>query len=190
MPFSEAVKKKVKEMANFQCCKCFSVFVEVHHIIPEAQGGSNDIDNAVPLCPNCHSWFGGNPDLRKAIRHMRNFHYKNCEKQRIDRELLKKIQEDITKIKESKENEDEKVEKIASTVADRVIDRFSEIKDNESKGLYPDPHSFVDDMVTASGTATTVLKSIDIDWRDIKKILGAGGTVIIGGSTDEKNEAS
>jgi len=28
--------------------------VQVHHIIPRDQSGADDIDNGIPLCPNCH----------------------------------------------------------------------------------------------------------------------------------------
>lgn len=28
--------------------------VQVHHITPVSEGGSDGIDNAIPLCPNCH----------------------------------------------------------------------------------------------------------------------------------------
>jgi hypothetical protein len=29
--------------------------VQVHHIVPRFEGGSDDANNAIPLCPNCHS---------------------------------------------------------------------------------------------------------------------------------------
>jgi tetratricopeptide (TPR) repeat protein len=29
--------------------------VQLHHIVPREQGGSDDISNAIPLCPNCHN---------------------------------------------------------------------------------------------------------------------------------------
>src|ERR1700716_3132248 len=28
--------------------------VSVHHIVPLADGGTDDVANAIPLCPNCH----------------------------------------------------------------------------------------------------------------------------------------
>jgi hypothetical protein len=38
-----------------QCCICGILHkVQLHHIIPPEKGGTDDIDNAIPLCPNCH----------------------------------------------------------------------------------------------------------------------------------------
>jgi hypothetical protein len=76
MSFSEAVKKQVRQKAAFRCCRCEKVGVDVHHIIPEKNGGSDDIENAAPLCPNCHHDFGDNPEKRKAIFEMRDWWYK------------------------------------------------------------------------------------------------------------------
>jgi hypothetical protein len=37
------------------CCLCRKRHrVQVHHIVPEAEGGTDDVDNGIPLCPNCH----------------------------------------------------------------------------------------------------------------------------------------
>lgn len=80
MPFSETTKEKVKIRADFTCCWCNDrkQKVEVHHIIPQAEGGSNDEDNAAPLCSNCHTLLGGNPELRKEIRLRRDHWYDVC----------------------------------------------------------------------------------------------------------------
>ena len=38
------------------CVICqFEHAVEVHHIVPRSKGGSDDIENLVPLCPNHHT---------------------------------------------------------------------------------------------------------------------------------------
>ena len=80
MPFTDTLKDKVKRRAHFRCCICRNFFVEAHHIIPQADGGPDDIDNAAPLCPSCHDKFGNNPDKRKTIRQMRDQWYELCEK--------------------------------------------------------------------------------------------------------------
>ena len=54
--------------------------LEVHHIVPEVEDGTDSEDNAAPLCPTCHRTFGGNPELRSRIRDMRDWWYTTCER--------------------------------------------------------------------------------------------------------------
>jgi Zn finger protein HypA/HybF involved in hydrogenase expression len=76
MAFSEKIKLEVKQKADFKCCRCRSIGVQVHHIVPQENGGSDNIENAAPLCPNCHDYFGANPKKRKEITQMRDYWYK------------------------------------------------------------------------------------------------------------------
>ncbi len=76
MAFSEKIINRVKEMADFMCCRCKHISFEVHHIIPEKNGGPNTLENAAPLCPNCHTDFGDNRIKRKEITQMRDLWYK------------------------------------------------------------------------------------------------------------------
>lgn len=80
MPFSEEIKLQVKHNAAFQCCRCHAISVEIHHIIPESEGGPSDLDNAAPLCPSCHALLGDNPLKRKEIKEMRDWWYEVCRK--------------------------------------------------------------------------------------------------------------
>lgn len=58
-----AIAEYVKRMAKGNCDLCTSPapfkvddipFLECHHILPLADGGPDEIENAVALCPNCH----------------------------------------------------------------------------------------------------------------------------------------
>jgi hypothetical protein len=80
MPFSEKLKLDVKRKAAFQCCRCRAIGVDIHHIIPEKEGGSSDFSNAAPLCQNCHDQFGDNAQKRKEIIRMRDWWFVVCEK--------------------------------------------------------------------------------------------------------------
>jgi len=99
MPFSEKLKKEIKERAHFKCCLCREQLVNhVHHIIPENKGGTDDEENAAPLCGTCHFQYGNNPDMRKFIRQSRDFWYKQCEKRsQPDFGMLSEIHERISK---------------------------------------------------------------------------------------------
>jgi 5-methylcytosine-specific restriction endonuclease McrA len=44
--FSESLKKRVRQKAHYRCCLCQAVLVEVHHIVPQEEGGSHEEDNA------------------------------------------------------------------------------------------------------------------------------------------------
>jgi len=58
MPFSQEVRTRTLLWCDRHCCLCkkaCGVNIEVHHLIPQSKGGSDEIDNAIPLCFECHS---------------------------------------------------------------------------------------------------------------------------------------
>lgn len=58
MSFAEKTKEDVLIACGRCCCICHrfcGLKMEVHHIVEEAEGGSNDLDNAIPLCFDCHA---------------------------------------------------------------------------------------------------------------------------------------
>jgi hypothetical protein len=78
MAFAEGTKLSVQRAAHFHCCLCRSLGVEIHHIVPQAEGGSDDPGNAAPLCPSCHETYGANPTKRKFIREARDLWFEIC----------------------------------------------------------------------------------------------------------------
>ena len=62
MAFSETLKKRVRQKAHYRCSLCQAVLVEVHQIVPQAEGGSDEEENAAPLCASCHEIYGANQD--------------------------------------------------------------------------------------------------------------------------------
>lgn len=80
MPFSDTQKLEVKRKAHFCCAICHSAGVEIHHIIPQSEGGSDEAENSAPLCPSCHEIYGANPTKRKFIREARDHWYELCAK--------------------------------------------------------------------------------------------------------------
>ncbi|MGL5550327.1 MAG: HNH endonuclease [Culicoidibacterales bacterium] len=51
----KAVKNEVDKETNFKCAWCGVNLMERHHIKEHAVGGSNEADNLILLCPNCHT---------------------------------------------------------------------------------------------------------------------------------------
>jgi hypothetical protein len=102
MAFTETLKLAVKRNAHFCCCLCHALGVEVHHIVPQADGGEDSEENAASLCPSCHETYGANPQKRKFIREARDFWYELCAKRYAtdpDRlaELSDKLNNAVTK---------------------------------------------------------------------------------------------
>jgi hypothetical protein len=61
MPFPKSVRIDALVRSGRHCCVCHKFVgraANVHHIIQEALGGPNTIDNAICLCPQCHSEAG------------------------------------------------------------------------------------------------------------------------------------
>ncbi|WP_375760920.1 HNH endonuclease [Corallococcus exercitus] len=61
MGFPRSVRDSALVAAARRCCVCHrygGVGIEVHHIVPEAQGGPNTLDNAIALCFDCHAAAG------------------------------------------------------------------------------------------------------------------------------------
>src|SRR5436190_2139876 len=80
--FPEPVKLEAKQKAHFQCVICRQTkFLHVHHIIPQEEGGSGTLENAAPLCVECHDLLGGDPRKRKWIREARDYWWDYCAKQ-------------------------------------------------------------------------------------------------------------
>ncbi len=79
MVFTESTKLAVKRKAHFACCLCRAVGVELHHIVPQSEGGADTQENAAPLCPSCHETYGANPTKRKFIREARDFWFEICD---------------------------------------------------------------------------------------------------------------
>jgi len=61
---NQRIRSIVLERDDFECQDCGTkvgsaadnvATAEVHHIIPESEGGSDQLENLTTLCPNCHS---------------------------------------------------------------------------------------------------------------------------------------
>jgi len=77
--FSEKIKNDISKKAYYRCSICHRLeTLDIHHIIPRSEGGSNEINNAAPLCKSCHIIYGSNPNKRNFIREKRDDWYENA----------------------------------------------------------------------------------------------------------------
>lgn len=69
MAFNQAEAEVLLAQTGRLCCICKRLHrVQLHHIIPKEAGGSDDIDNAIPLCPNCHDEVHSGPASGRVTR--------------------------------------------------------------------------------------------------------------------------
>lgn len=134
MAFTEKIKSIVRKKRHHTCCLCRNIGVEVHHIIPQEENGTDTLDNAAPLCPTCHETFGLNSSKRKMIREARNLWYELCEKRyKSDGDRIAELQKTITNLAEDMRITNLKDE-ISSAVVERLINTGI-IKDGKGKGM-------------------------------------------------------
>lgn len=64
------LKRKVLIEAGHRCAipTCRHIEVEVHHIVPWAEGREHKYENLIALCPNCHSLADREKIDRKSLR--------------------------------------------------------------------------------------------------------------------------
>lgn len=58
MPFPVDEREKALVSCGRHCCLCHKycgLKIEVHHIVQESEGGGNILENAIPLCFDCHA---------------------------------------------------------------------------------------------------------------------------------------
>lgn len=130
MAFTEELKLKIKKKAMFQCCRCQAINVEIHHIDPQREQGSDTVENAAPLCPNCHTWFGDNPLKKKEIRQMRDNWYEAVERMYSGQAsvlipLIEKVNLSLEEVKRMQSNDMTEIKSMLKEVSNSAIDNMT-----------------------------------------------------------------
>lgn len=145
MPFSESLKTKVRKKAHLACCLCKAIGIEIHHIVPQGEGGDDAEDNAAPLCPSCHEIYGANPLKRKFIREARDLWFEICERRYAsDAGQLDEIKKLVQSTASQQELQTFKHEifqfldgRIGQSLIDRIVEgwaRTTEIRSGNDEG--------------------------------------------------------
>ncbi len=166
MPFTDKTRWEVKRRAHFKCCWCQQLkgSLDAHHIIPESEGGTNDIDNAAPLCKECHDTYGSNPSKRTEIRKRRDFWYEKCETI-LKHESIEQLEETFKIIQKTYVEYEERLENVENNVKtlqqknnywfdinQKLISELSDASDEKKSKIFQQIASTSN--IIASGTAT------------------------------------
>lgn len=130
MPFTEEQKLNIKKRAMFKCCRCQAIGVEVHHITPQHEGGPDTLENAAPLCPNCHTWFGDNPLKKKEIKQMRDNWFEKVEGMYSGHAsslvpLVQKINVGLEELKNTQSSDINDIKLMLKEVSNKAIDSMT-----------------------------------------------------------------
>lgn len=87
MTISKSIRNQLLVEANHRCTICAEKCFEIHHIVGQSEGGSDDPSNLIVLCPNCHQH---RHHRTKEITRAQMYLYKAKlkEKREIERQLL------------------------------------------------------------------------------------------------------
>ena len=96
----ENIKSYVRKRDNYTCCKCNkhiknlkNMKLQVHHILPKSQGGTNILNNLITLCEKCykqvHEYLKNNKKIKFKIKDYKEDTKLNILKDRIYKELTK-----------------------------------------------------------------------------------------------------
>lgn len=91
MPLSAKIREDSLVNSRRCCCICHEfagLYTNIHHIVPEASGGENTIENSIVLCLRCHGEVGhynpkhpiGNKYSPDELARHRNEWWEFCEK--------------------------------------------------------------------------------------------------------------
>ncbi len=91
---SMEIQRKVKVEAGHRCAipTCKQIPVELHHIVPQSQGGEDTFENLIVLCPNCHARVHKGEIDRKSVKiYKSNLSVLNDRYNAMGRRVLKKF---------------------------------------------------------------------------------------------------
>ena len=152
MPFPEKTKLQVKKKSAFRCCRCHEIGIDVHHIIPESEGGPNSIDNAAPLCQNCHDRFGANPEKRKELIQMRDWWYEVVKEKYVgESEKIKEINDLVIAIQKQQVTHSQQLEDMKN----KLMRKLDELK-GSSEEVAGSTSGKIQTRVNQFVTATTL----------------------------------
>jgi 5-methylcytosine-specific restriction protein A len=72
--FKAAARESILTRDGRRCYLCGGEAVQVDHVVPLAEGGSNDLDNGAAVCVPCHAAKSAREKRRGFDRHMAKGH--------------------------------------------------------------------------------------------------------------------
>lgn len=154
---SKKVRFEVFKRDSFTCCYCGStppkVVLEVDHIDPVANGGSNDMENLITACFDCNR--GKSKQLLSSVAPPISSHFEQVSEKELQIKAHKKL---LTQVKRRKTIEENKIAKIFS--------KFFPDKELTHKFKKGSIRGFLDKLPITSVEEAMEIASVKIDNPD------------------------
>lgn len=197
MPFSQKVQEDALVACGRYCCICHrfaGTHIQIHHIVQESIGGSNDFDNAIALCLDCHADMGktdpGHP-TRKAyslseLKRHRDRWYKHVEDGLVNLETVVERNDYRKKYNCIREQAAYVLHFYANVISD-VVEERDERHDEASKALC-DVGSRIDAFTTNDRPAYSDVPEIKELEEAAREFVGLSNSLYIykGGDVFER----
>ncbi len=137
MSITQKIRDKLLVEAQHRCTICHEKCFEIHHIIEQADGGTDDESNLIVMCPNCHQH---RYHRSKEFTRSQLLKYKNglIEKNEVEKRLLQNLEDIRADI----------ANKSAAEINSQLINTLNDAKDI----INPDKSPLVSESVSKTAT--------------------------------------
>lgn len=92
MAIVKAIRDQLLVEARHRCTICAEKCFEIHHIIEQAEGGTDDAENLIVLCPNCHQHrYHRSSEFTRD--HLRLYKQRLKEQNEVEKRVLQNLEE-------------------------------------------------------------------------------------------------
>lgn len=161
MAITKLVRDQLLVQARHRCTICAEKCFEIHHIIEQAEGGTDDPENLIVLCPNCHQhrYHRSGEFTRDQLR---------LYKQRLNEEaeIEKRLLQNLEEIRQSipTANPDDVEGKLRSELNEAA----ATVSKDKSPGVYASIEQTTTWLAERDHIRGGARRAIEIEW-DIKK---------------------
>jgi len=158
MSISQKIRDKLLVEVQHRCTICHEKCFEIHHIIEQAEGGSDEEDNLIVMCPNCHQH---RYHRSKEFSRSQLIEYKKglIERNEVEKRLLQNL-EDIRNDISNKSSQE-----INENLVEALNDAKDIINPDKSPRIAKSVSQMAKDMAEGSILPASARKAIEIKYE-------------------------
>ncbi|MFZ6008363.1 MAG: HNH endonuclease [Nitrospirota bacterium] len=158
MAIPKDIRDKLLVEAQHRCTICSERCFEIHHIIEQAEGGNDEIENLIVMCPNCHQhrYHRCGEFTRDQLR----LYKKNLqERAEVERRLLQNLEDIRAMVKEKS------VREIQSELQEELTNAINLINPTKTPRLAKSVQETAREMAEGSIFPGAARKAIELEYE-------------------------